>query len=328
MYKKIRVGIIGAGKIAQFRHIPELYYRENVDIVSICDKNIDRANEVAQKYKINNVYSSYEELISKDALDAVTICLPNSLHARAALNALQSNLHVLVEKPMATSIEDCRLMVEAHKHSNKILMIGCNQRFHPVYTRVKEIIQSGKIGSIYQFNLQFHHGGPEQWSVDEKNSWFFDAEETGAGVIYDLGFHKIDLAQWILEDTIQDITSYQNCTRNWTLVKDNAVMMLKMKSGALGTISVSWCNPQQEHRSCFYGDKGMVLFGESLFGIKVIDTSGKELIEDVDPPLRPDHKMNSRVLDHFVDCILSGRPTESECTSVIHSMEALFALDM
>ncbi|MFC5407307.1 Gfo/Idh/MocA family protein [Cohnella soli] len=326
MQQKVRVGVLGAGKIAQFRHLPELSFRDDVEILCICDKNVDRASEIAKQYGIPQVYEHFDQLIAEERLDAVTICLPNALHADATLLALAKDLHVLVEKPMATTMEDCRRIVEAYNHSNRIVMVGCNQRFHPLNRRAKELLQSGAIGTVYQFSANFHHGGPEQWSVDERDSWFFDAAQSGSGVTFDLGFHKIDLIRWMLEDTITNISSFRSRTRAWTEVEDNAVMMIQTESGAIGTVSISWCNPQQDHRTCLYGSRGTIVFGESLFGLTVHHNDGDSMTEEIVPEFRTDGKLNSGVIDHFVDSIVSGRRTDAECTSVLPSMEALFAL--
>lgn len=169
--EKLRVGVIGCGSIAQHRHIPEYKANKNVELVAVCDINEDRVNEVAAKYQIA-AYTNYEELLSSGVVDAVSVCTPNYLHAPISIAALNSGLHVLCEKPMATSKQEAEEMIAAAKDSGKKLMIGHNQRFVPSHQRARQLIASGEIGKIYSFRTAFGHGGPEGWSVEGKESWF------------------------------------------------------------------------------------------------------------------------------------------------------------
>ena len=113
--------------------------------------------------------------------DAVSVCLPNYLHAPVSIAALEAGCHVLCEKPMATSREEAEEMIEAAKSNNKKLMIAHNQRFVPSHAKARALIASGEVGKIYSFRTAFGHGGPEGWSVDGKDSWFFNKEQAFIG---------------------------------------------------------------------------------------------------------------------------------------------------
>ncbi|WP_140421068.1 Gfo/Idh/MocA family protein, partial [Bacillus cereus] len=121
----LKVGIIGCGSIAQHRHLPEYEANPYVQIVAVCDSNKKRAKKIANNYGVN-MYTDYNELINCEELDAVSVCTPNHLHASISIAALQAGIHVLCEKPMATSKADAEMMIGAAEKSGKKLMIGHN----------------------------------------------------------------------------------------------------------------------------------------------------------------------------------------------------------
>src|SRR4051794_6815893 len=111
---KLRVGVIGCGSIAQHRHLPEYKSNKNVELIAVCDINEERALVVAEKYGVK-AYTNYEELVRNGSVDAVSVCTPNYLHAPISIAALNAGIHVLCEKPMATSKEEAEAMIAASK---------------------------------------------------------------------------------------------------------------------------------------------------------------------------------------------------------------------
>ncbi|WP_142388719.1 Gfo/Idh/MocA family protein, partial [Bacillus thuringiensis] len=200
----LKVGVIGCGSIAQYRHLPEYQANPYVQIVAVCDSNKQRAKEIANKYGVN-MYTDFNELINCEELDAVSVCTPNDLHASISIAALQSGIHVLCEKPMATSKKDAKKMIDAAEKNGKKLMIGHNQRFVASHQKAKQLIENGEIGKIYSFRTAFGHSGPENWSVDGKESWFFKKDEAFLGAMGDLGVHKADLIRYILNEEITEV---------------------------------------------------------------------------------------------------------------------------
>ena len=135
----IKIGIIGCGKIAQVRHIPEYLENQDACLAGFYDLNSDRAKELAEKYNAKS-YDSYGEMLADDDIDAVSVCAANSVHAEITIAALNAGKHVLCEKPMATTLEDCEAMVEASKRNGKILMIDQNQRLAKAHIEAKKMI--------------------------------------------------------------------------------------------------------------------------------------------------------------------------------------------
>lgn len=160
----VRVGVIGCGKIAQVRHLPEYEANSNAQITAVFDMNYDRACEIAKTYGAV-AYKTLEELLASD-VDAVSVCTANANHAASAIAALRAGKHVLCEKPMAITIDECEQMVAEARAAGKKLMIDQNQRFARAHVRAKELLDAGKIGDVLTFRTTFGHGGPETWSVD------------------------------------------------------------------------------------------------------------------------------------------------------------------
>ncbi|ADF38957.1 NADH-dependent dehydrogenase [Priestia megaterium DSM 319] len=246
---KVKIGVIGCGSIAQHRHLPEYKMNEQVELVAVCDINTERANSVAQQYGVK-AYTNYEELLASGTVEAVSVCTPNYLHAPISVAALNSGVHVLCEKPMATSEEEAKAMIEAAKTNGKKLMIGHNQRFVASHQKARELIEKGEIGKIYSFRTAFGHGGPEGWSVDGKDSWFFKKDEAFIGAMGDLGVHKTDMLRYILNEEIVEVGAFvESNAKDFANVDDNAVCVLKTQSGIIGTLAASWAYNGKEDNS-------------------------------------------------------------------------------
>ena len=178
-----RIGIIGCGKIAQVRHIPEYAENPHAQLAGFYDLNTQRAAELAAQYGAK-AYESAEAMLADPSIDAVSVCVANHAHAPITIAALKAGKHVLCEKPMATTLEECEEMVKTARETGKFLMIGHNQRLAKAHAVAKELIDQGMIGRIITFRTTFGHGGPETWSVDPgKNTWFFDKNKAAMGAM-------------------------------------------------------------------------------------------------------------------------------------------------
>ena len=203
----VTVGVIGCGKISQVRHIPEYEANPDARIAGLYDVNLERASALAAEHGCR-AYASLDELLADPSIDAVSVCTSNATHAETAIRALEAGKHVLCEKPMAVSLEECEAMVSTARATGRKLMIGQNQRLARAHVRAKELLDAGRIGEVITFRTTFGHGGPETWSVDPGvNSWFFDPKRAAMGAMADLGVHKTDLIQWLIGQTVVATTA-------------------------------------------------------------------------------------------------------------------------
>ncbi|MEK4802808.1 Gfo/Idh/MocA family oxidoreductase [Oceanobacillus sp. FSL K6-0118] len=187
---KLKMGIIGAGGIAVSRHIPAyLSLKDKVTIFAVQDVNIERANEIARKYDIPNVYQDYHDLFK--VVDAVTICTPNKFHAEITIAALEAGCHVLCEKPMGMNTFECEKMIEAAKRTRRQLAVGYHYRFMPEGQLAKQAIH--EIGDPLVTRVQaLRRRKVPGWGV------FTNKELQGGGSLIDYGCHLLDLSLWLL----------------------------------------------------------------------------------------------------------------------------------
>lgn len=329
----IGIGIIGCGKIAQVRHIPE--YADNLDarIIGFFDFNKQRAEELAAKYGAK-AYDTLDELLADERIDAVSVCVANVAHCETTLKALKAGKHVLCEKPMAITLSECELMVEEAKKCGKKLMIGQNQRFASAHVAAKRMIEEGQIGKVLTFRTTFGHGGPEKWSIDPgKATWFFDKTKAAMGAMADLGIHKTDLIQYLLGQTVKAVSA-KLVTLDKTGpdgrligVDDNAICIYEMSGGAVGTMTASWTYYGSEDNSTVvYGTEGSLTIYDVDRPSIVLRKKGGEVENfDVDKIQTNDNQTKSGIIDAFVKCLVDSTEPPVSGENVLPAMKAIFA---
>lgn len=328
----VNVGVIGCGKIAQTRHLPEYADNPDVNIVALYDFNVDRAKELAGKYNAK-VYESYQELLDDPGIDAVSVCVRNSDHCAISIDAMKAGKHVLCEKPMAVSLEECIKMVEASEKYNRFLMIGQNQRLSKAHVKAKELIQSGMLGKVLTYKTNFGHGGPETWTVDQKNVWFFDKSLSAFGALADLGVHKTDLITYLLDSPVKKVTAVlktldkKDAEGNPITVDDNSICIYEMENGVVGTMTASWTYYGAEDNSTvIYGTNGMMrIYDDPEYSIVVTLKDGSKVLYDIDRIQTNDNQTKSGIIDAWVESLVENKEPEISGKSVLSSMKAIFA---
>lgn len=327
------IGIIGCGKIAQVRHIPEYAAHPAARLAGYYDLNQERAQALAEQWG-GQAYPTWEALLTDPAIDAVSICAANTAHAELTIAALRAGKHVLCEKPMATTLADCEAMVAAARESGKFLMIGQNQRLTKAHQKARQLVADGVLGDILTFRTTFGHGGPETWSVDPgKNTWFFDKSKAAMGAMADLGIHKTDLIQYLLGQTVVEATAKvttldkRGADGQLIGVDDNAVCIYRMSGGAIGTMTASWTYYGAEDNSTvLYGTKGILrIYDDPAYSIKLTTADGERVLYELEAIQTNDNQTKSGVIDCFMDCLTGSTPPAISGESVLSAMRAVFA---
>jgi len=312
--KTVRYGVFGCGAIAQRRHIPEIVDHPHAEVVAIADPVRGRAKATAEPIGAK-AYTDYKKLLANEKLDAVVVCSPNQLHAPMTIDAHKAKLHVLVEKPMATSRAEARKMIAAAKQARKYLMVAMNQRYMPLHVKAKTILDSGVLGKVIAFDTSFKHGGPDSWSVDGAKSWFFKKKPAVMGVNGDLGVHKADLMRHLLGEEFVHvggiITTLDKRGTNGKPIPldDNAYITLKTASGILGSMNISWTNyGGDDNGTSIYCTKGTLRMGTHPdFPVVVEHRNGEREYHQVGATATNTKQVKSHIVDEFTDCILSRR---------------------
>ncbi|QHA93182.1 Gfo/Idh/MocA family oxidoreductase [Bacillus sp. N1-1] len=326
---ELKIGVIGCGSIAKHRHLPEYAANTQIKIIAVCDIVKSRADETAVLYGAKS-YESYEELLQNSEVDAVSVCTPNYLHAPISIAALKAGKHVLCEKPMATSRADAEEMIETASTSGKKLMIAHNQRFVPSHAKTREILASGEIGKVYSFRTAFGHPGPEGWSVDGKESWFFEKDKAFIGAMGDLGVHKTDLIRYLLNEEIVEVGSFvETSAKEFATVDDNAVCILKSESGIIGTLAASWAYTASEDNSTIiYAEKAILRLEDDPVNSLVVQYQTGEVVKYELGGIQTNDsggQSSSKVIDQFVDSILVDKEVPVSGTEGMNSLQVVLA---
>lgn len=328
----IQVGLIGCGKIGQMRHLPEYAANPDCTIAALYDINLDRAKALAAQYGAT-AYPTVEALLASD-VDAVSVCSSNVSHAELAIAALKAGKHVLCEKPMATTLEDCEAMVAAARASGKRLMIGQNQRLAGAHRKAKALIDAGAIGRVLTFRTAFCHSGPERWSIDPgANTWFFDKKRAAMGVMADLGVHKADLIQYLTGQKIVEVSAKLSvldkklADGSPITVDDNAMCIFRMDGGAMGTMTVSWTDYGAEDNSTvIWGTEGVLhIYDHPEHTLVLVRRGGETEYFDADQIQTNASQTASGVIDLFIEAVRDERAPYITGESALAAMRAVFA---
>ena len=226
--KKLRVGIVGCGRISVM-HTVSISSIPCAEFVACCDIKQDRADKVAEKYKVNKYYS-YEEMLDKENLDVVHICLPHYLHCKYACMAFERGINVITEKPMDIEYEVAENAVNKAKECNVKYGVIMQCRYNNSAQLVKKAIMDGKLGKIISACSILTWARPDSYysESDWKGTW----DKEGGGVIIDQAIHSIDLVNWIVNSEV-DTLSVSMANRGHSIVKveDSAEGLITYKNG-------------------------------------------------------------------------------------------------
>lgn len=328
----LRIGVIGCGRIAQVRHLPEYLDNKDCQIVAVTDMNQARAQEMAQQYHCHADVSP-DALLTRPEIDAVSVCVANADHAAVTISALYAGKHVLCEKPMAISLTECQNMVDAAAGCDRFLVIGHNQRLLRTHQLVRKLIAGGEIGQVLMWTSSFCHSGPESWSVDKKDIWFFDQKRAAFGALFDLGIHKIDLMQYLLDDHICSafaVTATQDkkdADNRPIPVEDNAICLLQMAGGSRGTVNAGWtCYGRERNSTVIDGSLGTLkIYDHPDYSCIIEKKTGEKIYYQSDEIQTNTRQTKSGVIDDFIQAIQTGTPSVNSGRQALSSKRAVFA---
>lgn len=251
--KKLKIGIVGCGGIANNKHLPAIKKNGNFEVVAFCDVIKEKAIETKEKFGTQDarVYTDYLELVKEEELDAVYVLTPNKSHAMISVAAMKAGKHVMCEKPMAKTYEDAKWMLDTAKETGKILTIAYQNRYRADSTYLKRACENGDLGEIYYAKAHaIRRRAVPTWGV------FLNEEEQGGGPLIDIGTHALDLTLWMMDNyepasvtgsvyhKLGDQKETGNAFGEWNplefTVEDSAFGFIKMKNGASIHLESSW----------------------------------------------------------------------------------------
>jgi myo-inositol 2-dehydrogenase / D-chiro-inositol 1-dehydrogenase len=252
---KIKVAILGAGFISDI-HL-ESYHRfvHNAEVVAVYARNKEKAQKFAEKYQIPQYFDSLDDAITKSGCEVVDICLPNFLHASATLKAAAAGKHVIIEKPLAVTLEEADEMIAACKKANVKLMYAEELCFAPKYERVRHLVKEGAVGEVYMLKQSEKHSGPH-------SDWFYDVDQAGGGVLMDMGCHAMGWFIWMLNNKkATSVVASMNTVlhKGRTKGEDNSVVIIEFEGGVIGVAENSWAkHGGMDDKSEVHGTDGVI----------------------------------------------------------------------
>lgn len=236
MSRRIRTAIIGCGKVGHI-HAAALATLPESDFVAVCDNDAARADAFAAKYATPRPFTDPEAMFREAAVEAVMLCTPHPLHARHAVCAAANKVHVLVEKPLATSLADCDAMIAASRSGGvKLGVVSQRRMFEPVQ-RMKAAIDAGKIGRPILGTFIMLSWRDEAYYRSDPWRGKWDTE--GGGVLVNQSPHQLDIMQWLM-GPIEEISGYwANLNHPFVEVEDTALAMIRFANGGLGSVVAS-----------------------------------------------------------------------------------------
>jgi UDP-N-acetyl-2-amino-2-deoxyglucuronate dehydrogenase len=310
--KPIRMGLIGCGGISRahargYQNLPELF-----QVTATCDVVEENAAERGKQLGAERIYTDYEKMLREADIDAVDICLPHDLHAEVSNSALEAGKHVMVEKPIAITLEEADSMIAAAEKAGTVLMVALNERYDPAHERIRQMISDGTLGQLLCIRIDHN----QNVKLPEGH-WIRSRDQLGGGVLIGSGIHRVDLLRWFGGEVVR-VANFQVEWPERMEGEVAAVMSVLFESGCIGEVTAIWAVRKAPWYEgvWVYGTEGSIyrlngLFWDSPDGYVKLDI--------------PEADSFTEELRHFGQCILSGHKPLTSGEEARRSLEVVLA---
>lgn len=317
---KVRWGVIGAGGIADRRTIPGLMLAENAELVAVMEVDMELAEKIRAKYNAKKAYDNIDKLLADKEIDAVYIATPVIYHKEQAFKAARAKKHILIEKPVAMTSQEGEEVLKVCRQEGVLIAVGLMMRFHAYHQKMKEIIESGKLGRVVSCRGQL-----TCWYPDIPGNWRQRKSTSGGGALMDMGVHCIDLIQYITGAKAKKVAAFTGTKTFRYEVEDSASVIFEMDNGANAYVDANFNIPDAAARCRLeiYGTRGSMLAegtisqaeGGKLDVVLSDDSLGYDAKQDRVDVNKVDIKvefgnMYTKEIESFSSSILDGIRTE------------------
>lgn len=240
--RTINVGVIGVGAMG-YNHTRVYSRLDNVNLVAVSDVSEKTLNKVCKKYDAEG-YTDYEELLKNPEIEAVSICVPTTRHYDAVMEAIKQGKHVLVEKPIAFTLEEAKKMIKAAEEKGVILATGHVERFNPAVQKAKELIENDVIGDIV--------------SASAKRVGPFPPRIQDVGVTIDLAIHDLDVMYYLFDEEVNQVYGTMGSILDKCDFEDHAEIMVNFENEGTGILEVNWLTPYKRRQIEITGTDGII----------------------------------------------------------------------
>ncbi len=297
----IRWGILGCGDVARRRVAGAIAEDENSRLVAVCRRNARELERFCGDFEVDRGYTSDADLVADPEIDAVYVATPVDLHLPQVLACAEAGKHVLCEKPMAMTVDECDRMIDACRDAGVTLGVAYYRRFYPVVDRIRELIRGGAIGRV--FSITAVTATPFAFAPEDDGYWRVVLEQGGGGALMDVGSHRLNLFLNLL-GPISDVRGFCETVAGDFSADDAAVLGLRFENGALGSLQCYFGVPVDPDELVVVGTEGRLAASPLNSGRLLIQTSEGDEIEE-----HPPHaNFNTPLVTDFVQAVAEGRP--------------------
>jgi predicted dehydrogenase len=304
--------IVGLGRISMGHFMPGVDVSRTGKLTALVSGHHEKASRQAAMYNLPGGaiydYTEFDEIARNPAIDGVYIALPNSMHAEYTIRAAKAGKHVLCEKPMATSVEDCRKMIEACQKHNVRLMIAYRCQYNTLHLKAMHLIRSGQIGKVQGIESAFGFNIQPTFVLDGVRlpEWRLDRKLSGGGPLLDVGIYALNASRYLTAEEPVEIRGYSSVIDQdgrFKQIEENDAWNMRFPSGALSSCSTTYgANGMNFFR--VYGSKGTIemnpAFSYDGMHLKAQLANGQRIDE---PEVRRDPVDFTTQADYFAHCV-------------------------
>ena len=328
----LNVGILGAGGIAALSHLPEIAEVDGMRVSHICGRRESRLRLLCERFDVPRYSTDWAGLLNDEELDAVIVALPHPLHAAAGAAVLERGLHLFMQKPLCTSMDEANQLLKASE-ARPGQVVYCRPSLDAAVYEMRRRLAAGAIGKVSGALARHSHGGPEIYYAEvadafeeprvEDDLWFYDADTAGGGALIDMGVYSIANLVALL-GKVDFVSARMATVDKPTALEDTATLILEFANGALGTAETGWCDPARSSFLRLHGTAGkLVLRGDVIDCLRPSSYEREwaaPLVEEIVPaPVVNQH-------EEWLRCIEKGaQPAISNLWTARHITEIMLA---
>lgn len=325
--EKIRLGLIGCGGMMR-SHAEGVQQVETVEITAVCDIDIERANHVAEV--LNHPYVTTDYKTMTEHVDAVLVVLPHDLHYECGMFFARHKKHILMEKPLCNTEEECVHLMETCKEEGVVLMCAYPVRYWPGIVKLKELVDSGEYGKVIQMSIW-----TEQLTKPDELHWSATAR-IGGGQFFSHGCHYVDLLLWFLGNPVKGMHFGTRVGTPWLLREGTSAATMQFENGAIGYHGATWgaIGTRLGYDFQVMTEKGLLDYDHGSRSIRLYDagrvhkpgeqenSSYKILFEDKIESV----KQTQHEIRHFVECIKTGKRPLTDAHSALQGLRCIWKM--
>ena len=317
MAETIRVGVMGLTHDHVWENLAELGATKLGRLVAAADPNVELLEKVRQETGCSQTFESYADMLDEVELDAVYIYADNATGADLAVMAANAGLHVMVEKPMASTLEGAVAMLAAARAAGRLLMVNWPFTWWPGLQKAFAMVQAGEIGQVFSTRYRSAHAGPKELGCTPYfYEWLYDEELNGAGALMDYCCYGAALARYLLGMPSRVMGMAGHLLKDYVTVDDNAVIMMQWPR-AMAVSEASWTQIGHltSYQAVIYGSEGTIVIEPGVNGRVLLATREHEEGVEVDVPASPPHMTNASA--YFLHCIANDLLIEGLCAAEV-----------